>query len=72
MHSVNKVFKFGHVTFAVIDDVVISVTCSTPESMGILGIYLAGVHGSERRGMLDVEAGDGKGVVRWVVCRKWR
>jgi hypothetical protein len=35
--------------------------------MGILGIYLADVHGSGR-GVLGVGAGDGKGVVRWVVC----
>ena len=69
---VNKVFKFGCVTFTVIDDVAISVTCSTPESMDILGIYLADVHGSGRRGMLDVGAGNGKGMVRWVVCRGWR
>jgi len=61
----NKVFKFGCVTFTVIDDVAIAVMCSTPESMDILGIYLADVRGSGRRGMLDVGAGDGKGVVRW-------
>jgi len=69
VHSVNKVFTFGCVTFVVIDDVAIAVTCSTPESMDILGIYLADVRGSGRRGMLDVGAGDGKGVVMWVVCR---
>ena len=66
-HSVNKVLKFGCVTFTIIDDVAIAVTCLTPESMDILGIYLADVHGSGRRGILDVGAGDGKGVVRWVV-----
>ncbi len=71
-HSMDKVFKFGCVTFAIIDDVAISVTCSTLESMGILGIYLADVHGSGSRGVLDVGAGDGEGVVRWVVCRGWR
>ena len=71
-HSVNKVFKFGCVTFIVIDDVAIAVTCSTPESMDILGIYLADVHGSGRRGILDVGAGDGKGMVRWVICHGWR
>jgi len=68
----NKVFKFGCVTFTVIDDVAIAVTCSTQESMEIWGIYLADVHGSGRRGILDVGAGDGKGVVRWVVRRGWR
>ena len=71
-HSVNKVLKFGCVTFAIIDDVAIAVTCSTPESMDILGIYLADVHGGGRRGILDVGAGDGKDVVRWVVRQGWR
>ena len=66
-HPMNKVFKFGCVAFTVIDDVAISVTCLTPESMGILGIYLADVHGSGI-GVLGVGAGNGKGVVRWVVC----
>ena len=70
-HSVNEVFKFGCVMFAVIDDVAIAITCSTPESTDILGIYLADVHGSGRRGILDVGAGGGKGVVRWVVRRGW-
>jgi hypothetical protein len=66
----NKMFKFGCVTFAVIDDVTISITCSTPKSMDILGIYLADFHGSGRS-VLGVWAGDGKGMVRWVVCQGW-
>ena len=69
----NEVFKFGRVAFTVIDDITISVTCSTPKSMGILGIYLADVHHGSGRGMLlGVGADHGKGVVRWVVCRNWR
>ena len=68
----NEVFKFGCVAFTVIDDIAISVTCLTPKSMGILGIYLADVHGSGRGVLLGVGAGHGKGVVTWVVCRGWR
>jgi len=63
-------FKFGCVTFAVIDDVTIFITCSTPKSMDIMGIYLTDVHGSGIS-VLGVWAGDGKSMVRWVVCRGW-
>jgi hypothetical protein len=66
----NKVFKFGCVAFTVIDDVAISITCSTPKSMDILGIYLTDVHGSGIS-VLGVWASDGKGIVSWVVCRGW-
>ncbi len=44
----------------------------SPESMGILGIYFADVHGSGSRDVLGVGAGDGEGMVRWVARRGWR
>jgi hypothetical protein len=63
-------FKFGCITFTVIDDVIVFIACSTPKSMDILGDNLADVHGSGRS-VLGVWAGDGKGMVRSVVCRGW-
>ena len=61
-------FKFGCITFVVIDDVVIFITCSTPKSMDILGIYLANIHISVRS-VLGVWMGDGKSMMRWFVCQ---
>jgi hypothetical protein len=58
------VFEFGFVTFRISDDIAISIACVTPKSVNIWGIYLTDVHGNER-GVSDVGAGDGKGVVSW-------
>jgi hypothetical protein len=44
-----EVFQFGDVLLAVGNDTSIRITCSTPESMDILGVELADVNADGRR-----------------------
>ena len=61
-HLMYKMFKFGCIPFAIIDDVIIFIACSTPKSMDILGIYLANLH---MRSLSGVWMGNGKSMMRW-------
>jgi uncharacterized membrane protein len=57
-------FEFGCITLAVIDDVIIFITCYTPKSMDILGDNLANIHISVGS-VFGTWMGDGKSMMRW-------
>ena len=63
-HPIYKMFKFGCITFAVIDDVIIFIACSTPKSMDILGDNLANIHISVGS-ILGTWMGNGNSMMRW-------
>jgi hypothetical protein len=57
-------FEFGCITLAVIDDVIIFITCYTPKSMDILGDNLANIHTSVGS-VLGTCMGNGNSMMRW-------
>ncbi len=76
-HLVHKMFKFGVVPVASGNDIAIRVPCLAPQSMNILSVDLADIHGNGRD-MRDDVLGDGWGVSLWdfrdelkviIICR---
>jgi hypothetical protein len=67
----DQVFHFGSIALTVCNDVPFTIRCLAQESMGILSVYSANVHGGGRVLRWDGGSGNGHRVLFWDNRSRW-